>query len=102
MSLMLTAAPDEDMPPRGPMSVPVAALARRFAVSRAQVKDILDSAIAASLMTPTRDRSAYVMAPKLREDVLGFFAALFLLIADGISAAELALRDQRQPIEGAA
>jgi len=103
MNLMLTAALDDDMPPRGPMSAPIAALARRFAVSRAQVKDILDSAIAADLLAPARpDRAAYVMTPRLRQSLLGFIAALFILVADGIAKADLALRDERPPIEGAA
>lgn len=103
MSLMLAAASNDDMPPRGPMSVPVAALARRFAVSRAQVKDILDSAVAADLLTPTgADRAAYVVTPRLRNSLLGFMAALFLLVADGIAEADLALRGQSEPVEGAA
>jgi hypothetical protein len=103
MSLMLAATPDDDMPPRGPMAVPVAALARRFAVSRAQVKDIIDSAVATDLLTPAgADRAAYVMTPRLRNSLLGFFAALFVLVADGIAEADLALRNGRPPIEGAA
>jgi hypothetical protein len=103
MSLMLTAAPGDDIPPRGPISAPVAALARRFAVSRAQVKDILDSAVAADLLTPAgSDRSGYLTTPRLRESLLAFMAALFALDADGIAEADLALREEQQPIEGAA
>jgi hypothetical protein len=102
MSLMLTAAHDDDMPPRGPMSAPIAALARRFAVSRAQVKDILDSAVTAGLLTPSDPgRSAFVVTPRLRENFLGLIAALFMLTADGIANADIAMRAQR-PIEGAA
>jgi hypothetical protein len=103
MSLMLTAAPGDDMPPRGPISAPVAALARRFAVSRAQVKDIFDSAIASDLLTPADPvRTGYVMTPRLRQSLLRFMAALFTLTADGIAGADLALRKDRPPIEGAA
>ena len=91
------------MPRVGPMSVPGAVLARRVAVWRAQVKDISDSAVATDLLTPAgADRAAYVMTPRLRNSLLGFFAALFVLVADGIAEADLALRNGRPPIEGAA
>jgi hypothetical protein len=42
------------------------------------------------------------MTPRLRNSLLGFFAALFVLVADGIAEADLALRNGRPPIEGAA
>jgi hypothetical protein len=92
MSLMLSAPPEDRMPPSGPMSVPVAQLARRFAVSRAQVKHTLRSAVAAGLLVPTGpDQSAYLIAPPLRESIFGFVAALLLLLADGIAGAQAEL-----------
>lgn len=103
MSLMLSAAPGDDMPPRGPLSITAAELARRTAVSRPQIVDLLQSAIAAGLLAPAEPaRSDYVITPRLRDSILGFFAALFVLVADGITAAEFALREGAPPMESVA
>ena len=92
MSLLLSTPPEQGMPPSGPMSVPVARLARRFAVSRAQVKHTLRSAVAAGLLIPAeQDQSAYLITPALRESMFGFVAALLLLLADGIAGAQAGL-----------
>jgi len=97
MTLMLSAEPGDDMPPRGPISFPAAALARRFGISRAQVKDVLQSAVSTGLLLPAGpDSTAFVIAPRLRESILGFFGAVFLLISDTIAAAEPHLRDVNQ------
>ena len=91
------------MPPSGPMSVPVARLARRFAVSRAQVKHTLRSAVAADLLTPTGpDQAAYLITPALRESLFGFVAALLLLLADGIAGAQAELNAGAAPVEDVA
>jgi hypothetical protein len=103
MNMMMSAAPGDDMPPSGPMSVSVAALARRFAVSRAQIKDILQSAVAAGLLAPAGpDPSTYLIAPQLRHDILHFFAAVLALVADAIAAAEADMRASERLMEGAA
>ena len=103
MSLMLSTPPEDRMPPSGPMSVPVARLARRFAVSRAQVKHTLRSAVAAGLLTPTGpDQAAYLITPVLRESLFGFVAALLLLLADGITGAQAELNAGAAPVEDVA
>jgi DNA-binding GntR family transcriptional regulator len=101
LNLMLSAAEDE-MPPRGPMSISLAPLARRFAVSRAQIKDILNTAVADGLLAPAGPEQTYVLTPRLREGISGFFAAMFVLLADAIAEAERALRTDRDALEGAA
>jgi hypothetical protein len=99
MSLMLSAAPGDDMPPSGPMSVPVARLARRFAASRAQVKDILKGAADAGLLIPLGgEQAAYVLSPQLRTSVIGFTAALFTLVIDALVLTEAEMRNGRRPI----
>jgi hypothetical protein len=103
MNMMLSAAPGDDMPPRAPLPVSVVGLARRFAVSRGQIKDILQSAVAAELLEPVgADQSAYLITPRLREGILHFFAALFVLVTDGIAEAERSMRAGDAPMEGAA
>lgn len=103
MSLLLSASPEDRMPPSGPMSVPVARLARRFAVSRAQVKHTLRSAVAAGLLVPDgRDPAAYLITPTLRESLFGFVAALLLLLAEGIAGAQAELDAGTAPVENVA
>jgi DNA-binding GntR family transcriptional regulator len=103
MTLMLSADDDGGLPPRGPMSVPVAQLARRFAVSRAQIKDILQGAVAAGLLTAAGpDQSVFVITPRLRESILGFSAALLVLVAESVAAAEIALQENDERLEGVA
>jgi hypothetical protein len=103
MSLMLSTSPEDRMPPSEPMSVPVARLARRFAVSRAQVKHTLRSAVAAGLLQPAgADQTAYLITPVLRESLFGFVAALLLLLADGIAGAQAELNGGAAPVEDVA
>jgi hypothetical protein len=92
-ALMLSAPPGDDMPPTGPMSVAVDKLARRFAVSRRHVRNALDRAVAAGqLVRAGADGTAYVMAPRLRTDVVAFFAAMLLIVAEAIVQVEAAER----------
>lgn len=103
MTLMLAAGPDDEMPPRGPISLPVATLARRYGISRAQVKDILQRAVSAGLLEPADPHpAAFTIAPRLRQSILGFFGALFVLVSDAIVAAEPHVRASRLSAAGAA
>jgi hypothetical protein len=94
MRLMLSAAPESGMPPTGPMSVPVAQLARNFVVSRAQVTEILRSATDAGLIEPVGgDPSAYALSPELRASIVRFLAALFVLSTDALAATAAEMRN---------
>ncbi len=103
MSLMLSAENEEGLPPHGPMSVPVAQLARQFATSRAHVKGLLRSAVAEGLFEAVdADQAAFRVTSKLRASILGFSAALLLLVAEGVAAAEQRMQRDAGPLEGAA
>lgn len=89
MTLMLSAEPDDPLPPSGPMSVSVKELALRNAVARAQVRDLLRGGIEAGLLIKQADDSnAYRMTAKLRADVANFIAAVLLLLADSVTQAQ--------------
>ncbi len=88
MALMLSAEPNDPLPPSGPMSVSVQELARHTAVARAQVRDLLRGGVEAGLLTMDSDGgNAYRMAPKLRAGVASFIAAVLLLLADAVTQA---------------
>jgi hypothetical protein len=87
MRLMLSAAPESGMPPTGPVSMPIARLARNFAVSRAQVTEILRSATDAGLFRPIGgDPPAYLLSPELRDSIVRYIAAMFVLSTDALAA----------------
>jgi DNA-binding FadR family transcriptional regulator len=101
-TLMLSAPPEDGMPPTGRMSVAVDQLARRFAVSRRHVRNVLDRAVAAGLLARAgADGTAYVMAPRLRTDVVAFFAAMLLIVAEAIVQVEAAERSVHQAMNAA-
>jgi len=88
VSLMLSGRHQDTMPPEGPVSLLVAECARRFAVSRTQVKDVLEQAAAEGLLQPTgAGAHSYVMSPALRRDCIRFAAAALVLSAEGVRAA---------------
>jgi hypothetical protein len=88
LSLLLSGDPEDTVPPMGPLAVSVAALARRFAVSRTHVTRVLAGAEAAGLLQrDARDSNLYRMTPELRETVTTFTAALLTLVAHSVAAA---------------
>ena len=67
------------MPPTRPVPISIAALARRFAVSRPHVLKLLRDAEAAGLITRSGDRVLF--KPALAEGARNFFATMFLYYA---------------------
>ena len=89
MALMLSAQPDDPLPPSGPMSVSVKELARRNAVARAQVRELLRGGVEAGLLIKhAKNGNTYRMTPKLRADVANFIGAVLLLLADAVTQAQ--------------
>jgi biotin operon repressor len=70
--------------------VSIAALARRFAVSRAHVLMVLREAQQAGLVVPTGPRGGYRAAPTLATALRRFFATLFLVQRHGIRSVSAA------------
>ncbi len=64
------------------VSIPVSisALSRRFSVARSHVRKVLRLAERAGLLAPADDGASVIALPALRDSVLRFFAALFLLL----------------------
>ena len=86
--LLLSAQPDDVFPPQGVISIPVAELGRRFHVSRAHVLKVLRDAESAGLIErlpgpPSGIRLSFT----LRESLCAFFAAVFLVMAEGANNA---------------
>jgi hypothetical protein len=88
-SILLAAAPGDGMPPREPVTVSAAALARQFHVSRTHVITLLRDAVAAHLLEREGSGHRLRMLPDLREATEKFFAAAFLY---NRAAANVALR----------
>lgn len=88
LRLVLSGSRTDTMPPAGPISLSIADCAKRFAVSRPQVKDVLDRAVADSLLLPIPGGAhSYVLSSALRSDCLRFGAAALALAVLGIRAA---------------
>jgi hypothetical protein len=103
MGLMLSAQPDDPLPPSGPISVSVKELARRYAVARSQVRELLRSGLEAGLLIAVGiDGSSYRMAPQLRASVAGFIAAMLVLLADAARQAQDETAEQLRTAEGTA
>jgi hypothetical protein len=67
------------------LNVPVSRLSARFAVSRAQIKALLEAAVEARLLLPAGSgKAGYLLSDTLRHDAFCMLAALFLLAAKGI------------------
>lgn len=89
--LLVSGVEGDAFPPRQPVPVPVAALARQFFVSRAHVLKLLREAEQAGMIvrTPSSAGSVVLLEP-MRETMLNLFAAMFAAFAD---AAEDALAE---------
>jgi hypothetical protein len=99
---VMSAPPEDGMPPTGRMSIAVDELARRFVVSRRHVRNVLDRAVAAGLLERAgADGTAYVIAPRLRTDVVAFFAAMLLIVAEAIMPVEAAETSAHQAMNAA-
>ena len=70
---------DDTVPPTRPVPISIAALARRFAVSRPHVLKLLRDAEAAGLIARSADRVLF--KPALAEGARNFFATMFLYYA---------------------
>lgn len=81
--LMVSGVEGDVFPPRQPVPVPVAALARQFFVSRAHVLKLLREAEQSGLIlrTPSSGGSVELLEP-MRETMLNLFAAIFAGFAD--------------------
>lgn len=81
---LITAGPDDDaMPPQRPVPISIAALARRFSVSRPHVlKLIRDAADDGLLERIDADNGRVVLKPRLADATQTFFAAMYLFFTD--------------------
>jgi hypothetical protein len=103
MGLMLSAQPGDPLPPSGPISVSVRELARRYAVARSQVRELLRSGLEAGLLTTAGDDgNSYRMAPQLRASVASFIAAMLVLVGDAARQAQDEIAEPLRSTEGAA
>jgi DNA-binding MarR family transcriptional regulator len=79
-SLLLAGEPDLTGSAPAPVRISVADLARRFAVSRAQVLRLLDDAVAAGLIERSgADRQHITVLPRLSDAGRNLFAVIFAL-----------------------
>ena len=78
LALSLDADDSDSMPPSGPMKLSIAALARRFRVSRTHILRMVRDAEAAGLLTRTGEKGEQVcFSPQLREGLRNLIAAMF-------------------------
>ncbi|WP_132035106.1 hypothetical protein [Aquabacter spiritensis] len=105
MSLLISRTEDDVFPPRNPVPVPVAALARQFFVSRAHVLKLLREAESEGLIVRTPSASGNVqLAEPMRRAMTNFFLTMFSVMADAARAAvaeyeaQADLRDDRHPV----
>jgi hypothetical protein len=83
MSLIISGAPDDSVPPSRAVPMSTAALARRFRVSRPHVlKLIRDAADDGFIERVGQDGSRVVIRPRLAEATQVFFATMYLFFAD--------------------
>jgi hypothetical protein len=78
-SLMVAGDAGDTVPPTRPVPISIAALARRFAVSRPHVLKLMRDAEAAGLIARNADR--IVIKRALADGVQTFFASMYLFIA---------------------
>jgi hypothetical protein len=82
LSLMLGADESEPLPPAGPVPLSIAALARRFSVSRTHVLRLIREAESAGFLTRVGEKGELVaLGPALNEELRHMFAATFQLAA---------------------
>lgn len=83
MSLIAAGAEDDAVPPQRPVPISIAALARRFAVSRPHVlKLIRDAGEEGFIERIGPDKSMIVLKPRLADALQNFFATVYLFFAD--------------------
>lgn len=83
MSLIAAGAEDDTVPPQRPVPISIAALARRFAVSRPHVlKLIRDAGEEGFIERIGPDKGLVVLKPRLAEALQNFFATVYLFFAD--------------------
>jgi len=83
LSLITAGAEDDTMPPQRPVPISIAALARRFSVSRPHVlKLIRDAADEGLLERIDADSGRVVFKPQLAEATQNLFATMYLFVTD--------------------
>jgi len=81
-AMMLGGEPTDTIPPERPVTLSIAALARRFTVSRTHILRLVRDAEAAGLLRRQGTKGELVaFAPELRQGLRNFFAAMFQLAA---------------------
>ena len=87
-NLLLSGAPGDAFPPRGPVQTSVAGLARRFKVSRTHVLRVLRAAERQGHIKRTADHyDGVILQPHLTQGVMDLFATLYLFFEHGVNAA---------------
>lgn len=95
LSLITAGAEDDTMPPQRPVPISIAALARRFSVSRPHVlKLIRDAAEEGFLERIDADSGRVVLKPRLSEATQNFFATMYLFFTDCAREAAKACAEQ--------
>ena len=83
LSLFLAGKPDDTFPPTKPVRISISALARRFAVSRPHVMNLLrDAEQEGFLRRDGQQGEDIVVLPRLAEAVQNLFATIFLFQAE--------------------
>ncbi len=81
-SLLLAGAPDDTMPPAGPVAVSISDLSRRFGVSRAHVRKLLrDAAEEGYLERTGGEEGRFLLLPRFKDAAENFLATVFLYLA---------------------
>lgn len=75
--MMLSAEPGDDFPPRRPIAVPVASMARQLRVSRTHIKRLFGEAERAGLMTPA-EGNAVAFTEEMRASVRYLLSGIFI------------------------
>lgn len=87
-NLVLSGAPGDTFPPRGPVQTSVAGLARRFKVSRTHVLRLLRAAERQGHIKRTADHyDGVILQPHITQGVMDLFATLYLFLDQGVRAA---------------
>ncbi len=95
-SLIAAGSDDDTVPPSRPLPISIAALARRFAVSRPHVlKLIREAEEQGFLERPGPDLRVVVLKPALMEATRRFFATSYLFLADSMREA-MAMTERRR------
>ena len=84
--------------PGGAVPVSISALARRFCVSRAHVRNMLAASERAGLLVHSPGSDSMLVLPALTEAVIQFYGVLFILF-DRCAAGALEARDREMPMQ---